>query len=134
MHAWARPRHLRPETPARSLGPPRSPRTSLAAAAAAAAADALNNDVSSSLPASYPLPNIISVASSTSADRRSCFSNYGASSVHLAAPGSSILSTGFGSDVNYVTYSGTSMATPIVSGAAALLFSLVPTATAAQVK
>lgn len=60
---------------------------------AAAGNDSVNNDSSSSYPASYPLGNIITVAATDQNDALSSFSNYGASSVDLAAPGSNILST-----------------------------------------
>ena len=64
----------------------------------------------------------MAVASSTSADLRSSFSNYGATSVHLAAPGSAVLSTVPGNA--YAVYQGTSMATAHVSGAALLALSM----------
>ena len=73
-----------------------------------------NNDVSPIYPASYSLPNIISVASSNNNDERSGFSNYGRASVHIAAPGSLIYST-IPSE-NYGYKSGTSMAAPFVAG------------------
>jgi hypothetical protein len=81
-----------------------------------------NNDAAPVYPASYPLPNVVTVASSTSADQRSPFSNYGPTSVHLAAPGSAILSTLPGNA--YAAYQGTSMATAQVSGAALLALSM----------
>ncbi len=99
---------------------------------AAAGNDGMNNDVSPSYPASYNLANIISVASTTRTDSLSSFSNFGLTSVDLGAPGSDILSTTPGN--TYSTFSGTSMATPHVSGAAALLWSQNPTWTAQQVK
>lgn len=93
---------------------------------AAAGNDSKNNDTKKFYPASYNNSNIISVASITSTGALSSFSNYGVTSVDLGAPGSSIASTipvsqsdgsiGFG----YAYYSGTSMATPHVTGAAAL--------------
>ncbi len=78
-----------------------------------------NNDTTANYPSSYDLPNVIAVASTTSSDARSLFSNYGRHAVHLGAPGSTILSTTPGN--TYSTLSGTSMATPHVSGVAALL-------------
>jgi subtilisin family serine protease len=99
---------------------------------AAAGNSSLNNDIIPAYPASYNLPNIISVASTTDTDGVSFFSNYGRTSVDLGAPGSEIYSTTPGG--NYDTYSGTSMASPHVTGAAALVWSQNPTWTAAQVK
>lgn len=91
-----------------------------------------NTDTTPSYPASYNLANIISVASTTRTDGLSSFSNYGATTVDLGAPGSDIYSTLPNS--SYGTKSGTSMASPHVTGAAALLWSQNPTWTAQQVK
>jgi subtilisin family serine protease len=88
---------------------------------AAAGNNGFNNDVLPAYPASYKAPNVISVAATTNADARAYFSNYGATSVHLGAPGLDILSTTIGN--TYTSFSGTSMATPHVSGAAALVLS-----------
>ncbi|WRH68663.1 MAG: S8 family serine peptidase [Planktothrix sp. GU0601_MAG3] len=99
---------------------------------AAAGNSSLNTDTTPSYPASYNLSNIISVASTTRTDGLSSFSNYGATTVDLGAPGSSIYSTWPNSTYN--TISGTSMASPHVTGAAALLWSQNPTWTAQQVK
>ena len=99
---------------------------------AAASNQSQNNDTTPAYPASYDLPNIISVASTTNTDGLSSFSNYGLTSVDLGAPGSQIYSTTPGG--NYDTYSGTSMASPHVTGGAALVWSQNPTWTAQQVK
>ncbi|WRH67211.1 MAG: S8 family peptidase [Planktothrix sp. GU0601_MAG3] len=92
-----------------------------------------NNDITPSYPASYNLPNIISVAATDSTDARASFSNYGAKTVDLGAPGSGILSTTI-TEAGYGLDSGTSMAAPHVTGAAALLWSQNPNLTAQQVK
>ena len=73
-------------------------------------------------PASFDLPNLIAVASTTKKDQLSGFSNFGLRSVHVGAPGSDIISTVLDGGIGVM--SGTSMATPIVSGAACLLQSL----------
>ncbi len=81
---------------------------------AAAGNDGSNNDSRPSYPASYQVENVISVASHTAQDSLSSFSNFGKRSVHVAAPGSNVLSTTPGGE--YKVFSGTSMATPHVSG------------------
>ena len=84
------------------------------------------------VPAGFDLDNIISVGSSDDADAMSSFSNYGKDSVDLFAPGSSILST---VPTNaYATKSGTSMASPMVAGVAALIRSMNPQMGYADVK
>jgi subtilisin family serine protease len=87
--------------------------------------DANNNDVSPCYPANYNLPNIISVAATDRNDRLASFSNFGSSSVHVAAPGAFILSTVPTSILlnGYDFLYGTSMATAHVSGLAGLLYS-----------
>ncbi len=95
---------------------------------AAAGNDGSNNDALPFYPSSYPYANIISVASTTNGDARSAFSNYGATSVHVGAPGSVIFSTVLNND--YAFRNGTSMATPHVAGAAALVLAGCPATTA----
>ncbi len=94
-----------------------------------------NNDVVPNYPSNYDLPNVIAVAAITSTGGLASFSNYGVTTVDLGAPGVGIYSTLPGSGgTSYGSYSGTSMATPHVTGAAALYASTHPGATAAQIK
>ena len=86
---------------------------------AAAGNDKSNNDSRPSYPATYNVENVISVASHTAQDTLSSFSNFGKRTVHVAAPGTNILSTTPGGQ--YKVFSGTSMATPHVSGLLGLL-------------
>lgn len=88
---------------------------------AAAGNNGRDNDVTPFYPASYTSPNLIAVAATTQNDSLASFSNYGATSVHLGAPGLNILSTTRGD--TYSSFSGTSMATPHLSGAALLILS-----------
>jgi len=103
-----------------------------------------NNDTTPNYPSNYNTTNgtstetgagydsVIAVASITSTGARSSFSNYGSTTVDLGAPGSGIYSTT--PNNTYSSYSGTSMATPHVSGAAALYKSANPGASAAQIR
>ncbi|EEA08366.1 S8/S53 family serine protease, putative [Cryptosporidium muris RN66] len=98
----------------------------------AAGNDHNNNDVRPTYPAAYQLPNVISVAAIDYNGRLGIFSNYGHRSVDLAAPGVDILSTS--AHKGYKKLSGTSMACPYVSGAAAMLYYFDPTITFDSVK
>lgn len=90
----------------------------------AAGNDGTDNDTSPFYPASYELPNLISVAATDRRDELGSFSNFGANSVHLAAPGVEIYSTT--PNNHYEQMDGTSMAAPHVSGAATLVASAFP--------
>jgi subtilisin family serine protease len=98
---------------------------------AAAGNNASNNDAVAFYPASYGAANEIAVAATTQTDALASFSNYGANSVQLGAPGTNILSTVVGGGYSY--FNGTSMATPHVTGSAALVLSKCAQTTA-QVK
>ena len=98
----------------------------------AAGNDASDNDNFPYYPASYPSANIISVAATNQNDNLALFSDYGPTSVHLAAPGQSIWGYGEYGEEKY--WDGTSMSTPFVSGVAALVKSINPDLTNVQIK
>ena len=91
---------------------------------AAAGNNSTDNDKRPHYPSNYNLPNVISVAALDRNDGLASFSNYGAKTVHIAAPGKDILSTWL--NEQYREASGTSMATPQVAGVAALIISSEP--------
>jgi len=88
-----------------------------------------DGDATLNYPAAYP--EVVSVAATDNRDQRASFSNAN-SDVEIAAPGVNILSTKRGG--GYVSFSGTSMATPHVAGVAALIWGKNPAFTAAQVR
>lgn len=91
---------------------------------AAAGNSSTDNDRRPHFPSNYDLPNVISVAALDRTDSLASFSNFGAKTVHVAAPGREIVSTWLGNA--YREASGTSMATPYVSGVAALIIANEP--------
>lgn len=99
---------------------------------AAAGNSGTNNDTTPSYPSNYDVDNVIAVAAIESSGKLASWSQYGAETVDLGAPGAGIWSTTAGN--KYASYSGTSMATPHVTGAAALYASRNPGASAAQIK
>jgi subtilisin family serine protease len=98
---------------------------------AAAGNESSNTDATANYPSNYDVPNVVSVASSDRNDALSGFSNFGRRTVDLAAPGSSILSAR--PNNLYQFLSGTSMATPHVAGAAALIWAQYPSLNMHQV-
>jgi len=99
---------------------------------AAAGNDFTNTDQEPFWPSSYDTPNIVSVGASDQFDRKAWFSNYGVRTVDLSAPGTNIYSTWKGSTYRFAD--GTSMASPHVSGAAALVKAVFPNASGVGLK
>ncbi|MFD2574448.1 S8 family peptidase [Spirosoma soli] len=99
---------------------------------AAAGNSGTNNDTSPSYPANYNLPNVISVAAIDRNGALASFSQYGATTVDIGAPGVGVISTTAYN--TYSSYNGTSMATPHVTGAVALYASTHPGASVAQIR
>ena len=91
---------------------------------AAAGNSSTDNDRRPHYPSNYDLPNVLSVAALDRNDQLASFSNYGVKTVAIAAPGVDILSTWLGNQ--YEEKSGTSMATPVISGVAALILAEHP--------
>jgi subtilisin family serine protease len=98
----------------------------------AAGNEGADNDVAPVFPCTSPAPNVLCVGASDMRDRRASFSNYGATTVDVFAPGVYIESTLMGG--GYGLMSGTSMAAPNAAGVAALALAAHPDATAAQLK
>jgi len=99
---------------------------------ASAGNNSVNSDTIPQYPAGFGSPNVISVAATNSSDSLAGFSNFGPQTVALGAPGVSILSTT--PNNTYSFFSGTSMASPHVAGAAALLLAQNPNLTVQQLK
>ncbi|MFN8847999.1 MAG: S8 family serine peptidase [Bdellovibrionales bacterium] len=98
---------------------------------AAAGNDGANNDSSATYPANYEVDNVLSVAAINNRGQLASFSNYGRNKVHVGAPGVNVVSI---TTAGYESWSGTSMATPHVSGIAVLLASQDPNMSGIEMK
>lgn len=100
--------------------------------AAAGNAGRNDNDVNPHYPSSYDVPNVLAVMATDRSDAKASFSSFGATSVDLGAPGVDILSTIPGG--GYDSFNGTSMATPHVAGAAAMVRAEHPSLSVTELK
>lgn len=101
-------------------------------AAAGNSGEDIDTPGNSQFPAGFPESNVISVASSTQGDQLSSGTNFGVESVDIAAPGQEVYSTSNNDDYEFLT--GTSMSSPVVAGAVALLASREPELSGTELK
>lgn len=100
---------------------------------ASAGNDTIDNDSTlRAFPASYNLPGIIAVAATDNQDAIAGFSNFGAQTVDIAAPGAGTLTASIGS--NYSYFGGTSASGPVIAGVVALLKTFKPNASAVEIR
>lgn len=133
-HSWGGPGYS--QSLANAIGAARNAGHLLVCAAGNGGSDSRgdNNDTTPTYPAGYNFDNVISVAAVDSRGALATFSNFGPTSVDLAAPGVNILSTWHTSNTAYSFLNGTSMATPHATGVASLVWMRYPTSTPAQIR